>query len=144
MHSKYGDAVFELAHTRGNTQRMIVYSFKNTHFNIVRYYNEKCLNKTNLSSNEVRLIINHAAGHIRLIKWLDGYEEFPELNDFIKFEDFKNDVSVHLVMNYNYNMIDYFLSKFPDYHSRMLKQCSESSPSAKQLRRHLLLKEIIN
>ena len=138
LHAKHGKEVFEFA-ARG-AERAIFYSFKNCHFDVMSYYISFDYAKP-LSGQEMSQVGVHISGNTRFVKFLDGYQNTPGIERFVDLEYIKPVLIRRFVGDRNDNMIDFFISRFPESLNEFIKQCG-NSPKGKQLKRELQLKEL--
>lgn len=136
--AKFGDKLFE--HSFPGHQRLIFYSIKNGHFNIVNKYLET--SKPTISTHEIRQITSHIAHPRRFKNWITEYNGNEKLQSLIPFDLLFGPLTQHIVGSYDINLIDDFLELYPEKFSYVVSQTSGSSKGI-QLRRHLKLRELL-
>lgn len=143
LHAKIGKPIFDFIPRSRTDRRVIFFAFKHGHFNIVKYYISYSY-ATPLSKSEVSDVASNISG-TKLVKWLNGYntllKENPKLEEFIKFEDMSSRIMSRLVGSRNENMIDFFISRFPETLLEFIELCG-NTPKGRQLKRELQLKEL--
>lgn len=141
FHSKYGNSIFDSRENFSNNQRLIFYAIKNGHFNIVDYWVDKTKNGI-LSSREVSLIMRHIS-HSKIFDiWLNKYYSNEKIQSILPISSIKFEMSTYITMRYDLDLIDSYLTKFPEQFNNIMENCG-TSDKGKQLKRHLKLKTLI-
>ncbi len=136
--AQFGNKLFE--HNFPGHQRLIFYSIKNGHFNIINEY----LDTSNpiISADEIRQVTRHIAHPRRFKNWITEYNINKKLQSLIPFDSLFGSLTQHIIGSYDINLIDDFLELYPDKFSYVVSQTSGSAKGI-QLRRHLKLRELL-
>ena len=140
---QYGKEVFDYTPRikSGNFSRLIFYSFKNGHFEVINFY-LSVIPEAKISDGEIRAIANHIAHRDRFSNWFSYYEYSESLKSKINSDLIFSYISSYVISSYDIELIDQFLDRFPDKFQDVVKQCSTSAKGI-QLKRHLKLRELL-
>jgi hypothetical protein len=143
FHAEYGNLIFDFVPRikSGNFHRLIFYSLKNGHFDVINFY-LSVFPTAKIGEDEIRIICDNIAHKSRFLKWFEGYELSKKLQSKIDYDILVKWVSYCVVSRYDLELIDQFLDKFPDKFQVVISSCGTSA-KAIQLRRHLQLKQLV-
>ena len=143
FHRQYGDNLFEhIPHLgrRGNHHRLIFYSFKGFHQEVIEYYlKQNCVKP--LSESEIYAISKNVAKPGKFIEFIENRSELYKT--FLPLERCIEVIKSNITQSYDLQLIDEYLERYPEDFNSILDKCSSSARGI-QLRRHLQLKQLVN
>lgn len=144
-YEKWGDEIFEYVPKKGYSyfDRLIVYSVKNSKFNIVDYYLKCSKSSISLNIRELNQISSKISGKKeRIEEFIQVCENNEKISEFLKFDYTYKSIIDNIVKNYNYELIDWFIKEYPNELESMIKMCSTTKLGT-QLKRHLIISKVI-
>jgi regulator of sigma D len=144
-HENLGDDVFDYVPIDGRSyfHRLIVYSIRNSHFNIIEYYLENSKTHTLLSLSELNKIASKISSKKeRIEEFLKICDNNKKVSEFLKFDYTYKCIVQDIVQHYDYELIDWFIKEYPNELESMIKMCSTTKLGT-QLKRHLIISKVI-
>ena len=142
LHRRYGDTIFDHIPSfgRGKHNRLIFYSFKGHHLEVIEYYlKQNCVKP--LSINEIYLIAKSASKPGKFVEFIENRSE--SYKNFLPLEKCIDMIKSNITQFYNLELIDEYLERYPEDFNSILEKCSNNARGT-QLRRHLQLKKLVN